>query len=334
MRGRRQFLLAASGVLAMRLGQAQTPSKVHRIGWLASGLRPDPSTPNVPYESFMREMQELGYVEGRNLKVDEKYAGGRSEQLAEHAAELVRIPVDIILATTTTSTAAAKKATQTIPIVMGSAANPIAAGLIGSLSQPGANVTGSTLETADTAAKRLTLLKEAVPRLRRVAALHPASLRSFGVVSQWIQDSQSAAQQLGVALTLVDLPIDDVATWDQVFQKIATDKLDGATVLETPTYLAYRDKLTALALRNRIATVFPFREQAEAGGLMAYGADLADLYRRAAHFVDRILKGAKPADLPVEQPTKFTLVVNLKTATALGITLPRSILVRADRLIE
>jgi putative ABC transport system substrate-binding protein len=331
---RRQFLIATGALLAAPLARAQQAGKVYRVGWLGSGLRPTASTSNVSYETFMRQMRELGYVEGRNLRVEQRYGEGRSERLAEHAVELVRIPVDVIVATTTTSTAAASKATRTIPIVMGSAANPIAAGLIASLSQPGDNITGSTLETADTAAKRLALLKEAVPGLRRVAALHPAQLRSFGIVSQWLKDNQAAAQHVGVNLTPVDLPIDDHSRWDDVFRKVAADGLDGATVLETPTYLAYRAKLAELALRHRLATVFPFREQAEEGGLMAYGADLADLYRRAAHFVDKILKGAKPADLPVEQPTKFTFVVNLKTAKALGITIPRSILVRADRLIE
>lgn len=282
----------------------------------------------------MRQMRELGYLEGRNLRVEQRYGEGRSDRLAEHAAELARIPVDVIVATTTTSTAAARKATRTIPIVMGSAANPVAAGLIASLSRPGENITGSTLETTDTTAKRLALLKEAVPGLRRVAALHPAEFRSFGVVSEWLKDNQASAGHVGVTLTPVDLPIDDPSKWDEVFRKVAANGLNGATVLETPTYLAYRARLAELALKYRLATIFPFREQAEAGGLMAYGADLADLYRRAAHFVDKILKGAKPADLPVEQPTRFTFVVNLRTAKALGVTIPRSILVRADQLIE
>lgn len=282
----------------------------------------------------MQRMREFGYVDGRNLIVEQRYGEGRPERLAEHAAELVSIPVDVIVATTTTSTAAASKATRTIPIVMGSAANPVAAGLIASLSRPGGNVTGSTLETADTTAKRLELLKEAVPGLRRVAALHPAQLRSFAVVSEWLKDNEAAARQVMVALRAVDLPVDDQSKWDEVFRKAAADGFDGATVLETPTYLAYRARLAEIALRHRVATVFPFREQAEAGGLMAYGADVTDLYRRAAYFVDKILKGAKPADLPVEQPTKFTFAVNLNTAKALGIKIPRSTLVRADRLIE
>lgn len=282
----------------------------------------------------MRQMRELGYVEGHNLRVEQKYGEGRSDRLAEHAAELARIPVDVILATTTTSAAAARKATRTIPIVMGSAANPVAAGLIASLSRPGENITGSTLETTDTTAKRLALLKEAVPGLLRVAAVHPAGLRSFGVVSEWLKDNQVAAGHVGVMLTPVDLPIDDVSKWDDVFRKAAANGLNGATVLETPTYLAHRVRLAELALKYRLAAIFPFREQAEAGGLMAYGADVADLYRRAAHFVDKILKGAKPADLPVEQPTKFAFVVNLRTARALGVAIPRSILVRADQLIE
>ena len=271
---RRQFLIATGALLAAPLARAQQPGKAYRVGWLSSGLRPAASTPNVSYEAFMQRMRELGYVEGRNLLVEQRYGEGRPERLAEHAAELARIPVDVIVATTTTSTAAASKATRTIPIVMGSAANPVAAGLIASLSRPGGNVTGSTLETADTTAKRLELLREAVPGLRRVAALHPAQLRSIAVVSEWLKDNQAAARHLGVALTAVDLPIDDHSGWDDVFRKAAVDGLDGATVMETATYLAYRAKLAELALRHRVVTIFPFREQAEEGGLMAYGADV------------------------------------------------------------
>lgn len=329
---RRGFLIATGALLAAPLALAQ--EKAHRIGWLGSGLPPAPSTPNVSYEAFLQRMAQLGYVEGRNLRVEQRYGEGKLELLAQHAVDLARMPVDVIVATTTTSTAAAAKATRTIPIVMGSAANPVASGLVGSLARPGGNITGSTLETADTAAKRLALLKEAVPRVRRVAAMHPAKLRSTGVVAQWLKDNEGAAQQVGVALAQIDLPIDDHETWAAVFAKVAAEGFDGAAVMETPTYMAYRAKLAELALKHRLATVFPFREQAEAGGLMAYGADVVDLYRRAAVFVDKILKGAKPGDLPVEQPTAFTLVVNLNTARALGIKLPQSILVRADRVVE
>lgn len=282
----------------------------------------------------MYRMRELGYVEGRNLIVEQRYGEGRPEQLAERAAELVRVPVDVILATTTTATAAASKATRTIPIVMGSAANPVAAGLIASLSRPGGNVTGSTLETADVTGKRLELLKESVPGLRRVAAMHPAELRSIAVVAHWLKDNETAARQLGLTVTPVDLPIDGHGRWDEVFRNTAADGLGAATVMETPTYFANRSKLAELSVNYRLAAIFPFREQAEEGGLMAYGADLIDLYRRAAYFVDKILNGANPAELPVEQPTKFTFIVNLKTAKALGIAIPRSILLRADRVIE
>lgn len=249
---RRHLLICTGAVLAGPAGRAQESGKAYRVGWLSSGLPPAGSIPNVSLEAFMQRMRELGYVEGRNLLVEQRYGEGRPERLAEHAQQLVRIPVDVILANSTTATAAASQATRTIPIVMGSAANPLAARLIASLARPGGNVTGLTLETADTTAKRLELLKEAVPGVRRVAALYPATLQSAAVVSEWLKASAAAARKVGVALSPLDLPIDNPAGWDEVFRRAAADGVDAATVMETPTYLSYRARLAELALRHRV----------------------------------------------------------------------------------
>jgi putative ABC transport system substrate-binding protein len=313
---------------------AQQRARIYRIGWLSSGARSPAGTRNASFEAFKQALRELGYVEGRNLVVEERYGEGSPEVTAQRAAELAKMQVNLILATTTTATAAAGKATKTIPIVMGSAANPLATGLVASLSRPGGNITGLTLETSETAGKRLELLQAALPRMRRVAAIHPAEMRDVPAVAQWVKDSAEAARRLGLAFSLVGLHQMQRDTWDDVLRKAAAEGLNAATVMETPTYLAYRVRLAELMLKHRIGAMFGFREHAEVGGLMAYGADLTDLYRRAAGFVDKVLKGAKPGDLPVEQPTKFTFIVNLATARALELTLPQSILVRADEAIQ
>lgn len=328
MRTRRKLLLCLfGGALAPLSLRAQRPTKVYRVAYLSSG--PLPATQNVSLEAFLARMRELGYIEGRNFILEQRYADGSMDRLADLAAELVGIPVDIIVANTTTSTDAARKATRTIPIVMGSNANPLAAGLVNSLARPGGNVTGLTLETSDVTAKRLELLKELMPSLRKVGALYPGEIRTFPVVVQWLHDNEAAARRLGLSLTQIDLGFDQ-GRWDEIFRKIAADGVSAVTVIETSTYFTRRASLAQHALRHRIATAFSFREQAEEGGLMAYGADVVDLYRRAAGFVDRILKGANPAELPVEQPTKFTFVVNRNTAAALGVRIPRSIELRAE----
>lgn len=331
--GRRSTVMTIGAVLALP-AFAQQSAKVYRIGLLTSGAPPPPGTRNLNYEAFRQALRELGWVEGRNIVIDERFGEGKPEATAARAAELVQMKVDLIVATTTTATAAAGKATQSIPIVMGSAANPLATGLVASLSRPGGNITGLTLETSETAGKRIELLQFALPGLRRIAAIHPSEMREVPAVKQWINDSAAAAKRLGLIFAPLGLHQAEREGWDQVLRKAAAEGLRAATLMETPTYLAYRLRLAELTLKHRIATIFPFREHAEAGGLMAYGADLVDLYRRAAGFVDKILKGAKPGDLPVEQPVKFTFVVNLKTARAMSLAFPQDILVRADRVIE
>ena len=326
----RRKLLATLLVLAIAPvpSHAQHPAKVYRVGFLSSGPR---TTRGVALQAFLGRMRELGYIEDRNLIVEQRYADGKSDRLAALAAELVRIPVDVVVANTTTSTAAARKATRTIPIVMGSNANPVAAGLVDSLARPGGNVTGLTLETDDLAAKRLELMKELMPSLRTVGAMYAGEIGDFPVVVQWLRDSESAARALGLSLRRIDLGFNP-SRWDEVFRRAARDGVGAVTVIESAPYFVHGPELARHAIRHRIATMFPFREQAEAGGLMAYGAEVADLFRRAADFVDRILRGANPAELPVEQPTKFAFVVNRKTAEALGVAIPQSTLLRAEIL--
>jgi len=216
---------------------------------------------------------------------------------------------------------------------MAGAANPVAAGLIASYARPGGNVTGVSLETAEVTAKRVELLKEALPSLRRVAALYPADRRSFPVVAQWLRDSEAAARQLGLSMEQVDLGREP-GQWEPVLQDVSRRGIVAATIIEGPTYYVHRVPLVEAALKARLAVMFPFPEQAEAGGLMAYGADVAQINRRAADFVGKLLKGARPEDLPVERPTRFPFIINLKTAKALGLTMPQSVLIRADELIQ
>lgn len=266
-----------------------------------------------------------------------RFAGGEQTILEKLAAELAEAKVDVIVVGSVSAATAAANATNAIPIVMATAADPVAAGLVESLARPGGNVTGLSLETAALVAKRLQLLKEAVPGLRRVAAFYPAdfgaNLGGFRVVDVWLLESERAADAMGMRLEMLVLGLAP-EQWDEAFKNAKSQGIEAITVLEAPQYLAQRAWLAEAALRHRLPSMLPFAEQAEAGALMAYGAATQDLWRRAAVYVDKILKGAKPADLPVQQPLKFELVLNLATAKALGITIPKSILLRADRVIE
>jgi putative tryptophan/tyrosine transport system substrate-binding protein len=324
---------AASALLAAAPGLAQQSGRTYRLGLLSTGPTPTASRPNPNVKAFRSALRELGYIEGRNLVIEERYADGKRDRLAELARELTRANVDVILAATTLAAAEAQRVTRTTPIVMGSAADPVAAGLIASLGRPAGNVTGLTLETPDLIAKRLELLKETLPALRRIGAFYPGEWRSFAVVARWIEASQAAARELGLPLEMMDLSLEP-ERWDAVFREAAAAGIDAVMVMETGVYFSHGARLAQACVKSRLPGIFPFREQAEAGGLMAYGANVADLWRRAAGYVDRIFKGANPGDLPVEQPTKFDLVINAKTAKALGITLPQSIRLRADKVIE
>jgi putative ABC transport system substrate-binding protein len=311
---------------ASLVGEAQQPLRVARIGYLESGSAAS-ATPYV--EAFRRGLRDLGWVEGQNIAIELRYAEGKFDRLPELAAELVRLKVDLIFASTTPAALAAKQATTTIPIVIGFVADPVGSGLVASLARPGGNITGWTHLGLELRGKNLQLLKQAVPGAARIGALwnpanpvHVASLKPL----------EAAALTLKVQLHLVG--VQDPKELERAFSALARKRVEALTVLPDGMFLAQGDLIIALAARHRLATIYGIRELAEAGGLMAYGASLSDMYRHGASFVDRILKGAKPADLPVEQPTKFELVINLKTAKALGLTIPPSVLVRADRVIE
>jgi putative tryptophan/tyrosine transport system substrate-binding protein len=318
-------VLFALGVTA----EAQQPKKVPRIGYLSSF---DPARESTRSEAIRLALRELGYVEGQNIATEYRYSEGKPDRAPELAAELVRLKVDIIVvAGGGTWVRAAKNATKTIPIVMvGVGTDPVVAGLVESLARPGSNVTGVTTLSTELGGKRLELLKEAVPKLARVAALYePANPASVREVKELLP---VAARALG--LTIQPWEVRDANGFEKVFTALNKDRPDGLYVTSGPLVRAHQKRIVGLTLKSRLPSMYYDREFVDAGGLMSYGADLADSYRRVAYFVDRILKGAKPADLPVEQPTKFELVINLKTAKQIGVTIPPEVLARASRLIK
>ena len=308
---------------------AQQPKKVPLIGYLSNGV---PATESTRAETIRLDLRQLGYIEGQNIAFEYRYAEGKRDRYPELAAELVRLKVDIIVvAGGTGPTRAAKNATKTIPIVMtGLGADPIEASLIESLARPGGNVTGITLLARELGGKRLELLKEAVPKLARVAVLYdPAASSPVHEVKEVLP---VAARALGLTIRSWEARAAD--GFEKVFAAINKERPDGLYVTGGPLMLANRKRIAGLALKSRLPSMYVRREFVEAGGLMSYGADIVDSYRRVAYFVDRILKGAKPADLPVEQPTKFELVINLKTAKQIGLTIPPELLARASSLIK
>ena len=307
---------------------AQEPKKVPRIGYLSSG---NPTSEAARAEAIRLALRERGYVEGQNIATEYRYAEGKRDRLPELAAELVRLKVDIILVSTGGSTQAAKNATKTIPIVMiGAGADPVEAGIIDSLARPGGNVTGVTNLATGLAGKRLELLKEAVPKLARVAVLYDPG-NSTGVLNVK-EDLPVAARAL--KLTVRSWEIRDADGFERLFAALNKERPDGLYVLGGPLMFANGQRIASFALKSRLPSVYNRKEYVDAGGLMYYGADLADSYRLVAWYVDKILKGAKPADLPVQQPTKFELVINLKTAKQIGVTIPPELLARATRLIK
>jgi putative ABC transport system substrate-binding protein len=320
---RRTFIAtSAAAILATPLAaEAQQAGKVYRVGFLRDGPPPETFV-----ESLRQGLRELGYVEGQHITIE--YGLARTaEELPAAAARLVNLKVDVILASGTPPVPAAKNATQTIPIVFVASIDPVATGMVVSLARPGGNVTGFAGIHADLMGKRLELLGEAVHKLSRVAVVCQATNPGN---AEYIRHVELAARTLGVQLQL--LAVRDSADFERVFSEArgANDLIQFDDVIFT----SHRRQLVELARKHRLPTIYGFKEFVNAGGLMAYGPDYPDLYRRAATYVDKILKGAKPADLPVEQPTKFELVINMKTAKALGLTIPQSLLLRADEVIQ
>ena len=325
---RRDFLLAVGALLVTPLAaEAQQARKVYRIGYLSAPTR---ASVEQALQAFLRKLRELGLVEGQNLIIEYRWADGKAERLPDLAAELVELKVDLIVAPAGSAALAAKKATSSIPIVMLFPADPVGLGLVASLGRPGGNVTGTTLSPGpEIFGKQLQILKEAIPRASRFAIV--ANPAEPGFTFQ-MSEVETAARALGVRLQHVDVrgPED----LDSAFATMARERAEALLVQGSSTFLVHRTRVAELAVKGRLPTMSNFREMVEAGSLMAYGVNMADFIGRSAVFVDKILKGAKPADLAVEQPTKFELAINLKTAKALGLTIPPSVLARADEVIQ
>jgi ABC-type uncharacterized transport system substrate-binding protein len=323
------ILIAVTLLAVVVTAEAQQPKKVPRIGFLSAS---DAARQASPSEGIRLALRELGYIEGQNIAIEYRYGEGKQDRYPEIAAELVRLKVDIIVATGgTVLVRAAKNATKTIPIVMaGAGRDPVEAGLVESLARPGGNVTGITNLSIELGGKRLELLKEAVPKIGRIAVLYDPV--TPGGVRELKEVLPAAMRALG--LTVRSWEVRAADGFEKVFGALNKERPDGLYVTSSPLMNANGKRIAGLALKSRLPSVYTRREDVDAGGLMSYGADRADSYRRVAYYVDRILKGAKPADLPVEQPTKFELLINMKTAKALRLTIPQSILLRADQVIE
>jgi putative ABC transport system substrate-binding protein len=322
------------GLLAAPLpAGAQQPAKVPRIGFLGTV----PTTPH--YEGLRQGLHELGYVEGQSIAIERRYSEGRAERLPELANMLVRLKVDVIVVDACGAPLnAASQATSTIPIVVAACNDDlVATGLISSLARPGGNITGLSELTPELGAKRLELLKEVVPKVRRVAVLwNPSYSERFGPsfrfwTSDWVE-VRNAAQVLG--MTLQSVEIRGPEDFDSAFSAITRERADAMIAFSDPLFVLHGRRIADLAAKNHLPAVYAYREVVDAGGLLSYGPSSTDLFRRAAVYVGKILKGAKPADLPMEQPTKFELVINFKTAKALGLTIPQSLLIRADQAIR
>jgi putative ABC transport system substrate-binding protein len=324
---RELFIALGAGALAWAgAARAQAPAKVRRIGLLSPF---SPSDTALGHQAFRQGLRDLGWVEGKNINIEYRYAEGRSDRLPDLAADLVRLKVDVIVASDNADALVAQKATRTIPIVMASAGDPVATGLVESLARPGGNVTGLSQMTVEMVGKRLELLREMVPKLSRVAVLW--NPQGAAATLNW-KEIQLPARQMGVQLHSLEVRSPD--DFDQALEDATRARADALFIIADPVVVTNLKRIADLAAKSRLPSIFQLSEFADAGGLVAYGPDLADMFRRAATFVDKVLKGAKPGDLPIEQPTKVELVVNLKTAKALGITVPQSVRLRADRVIE
>jgi len=320
------FLLGAMLLATSFSAEAQQTKKVPRVGFLSVGSA---TSMSARVEAFRRGLREQGYVEGQNIVVEYRYAEDKLDRLREFAAELAKLKVDVIVSGGTIATRPAKEAAGTIPIVLAYEADPVRTGLVASLSRPGGNVTGLTSNAEELNGKRLELLKEAIPKLSRVAVIRNPAMPT---AADALKEAEVAAQSLG--LQLQPLEVQGPNDLEGVFQAANKGRAGALMTIGDPVTFTHRKRVADLALKNRLATIHGQIQFAEAGGLIVYGPNDADMYRRAATFVDKILKGAKPADLPVERPVKFDLIINLKTAKQIGITIPPNLLVRANKVIR
>ena len=319
---RREFIRLVGGAAAWPLAALAQQPAMPVIGFLRSG-----QPPKSWVEAFQQGLRERGYVDGQNIVVEFRFTDGSVDQLRQLAEELVRLKVNVILASAGPAAQAAKKATTSVPIVFVGVNNPVEIGLVPSLGRPGGNITGVANNPADLSGKRLELLRELVPKLRRVAVLWDGANPNHPLQLEW---AEAAARTLG--LQLEPMPVRGLNDFDSAFEAVRS--ADGLLYVDSPLFVTHRARLAGLAVTSRLPTIHGIREMVEAGGLMSYGAHFPDLYRRAVTYVDKILIGAKPADLAVEQPTKFELVINLKTAKALSLTVPPALLARADEVLE
>jgi putative tryptophan/tyrosine transport system substrate-binding protein len=320
------WLLAALLLATAAVAKAQQPAKIPRIGYL---IATSPSVIAVRIGAFRRGLHELGYVEGKNIVIDYRYAEGKLDRLPALAAELVRLKVDVIVTAGPTDTKTAKEATRTIPIVMTWDYDPVGSGFVTSLARPGGNITGLSMLAPELSGKQLELLKETVPKASRVAVLSPSTQPGY---TQVLREMDLAAGALKMKLQYLDvLSLKDI---ESAFQAAGKGRAGAVLVLQSPVTGSHRKQLADLAVKSRLPTIYPRSDFVEDGGLMSYGASFVDLSRRAATYVDKILKGAKPADLPVEQPTKFEFIINLKAAKQIGLTIPPNVLARADKVMK
>ena len=306
------------------IADAQQPKKVPHIGFLRVGSSADPHV-----EGFRQGLRELGYVDGRNIAIEYRFTEGKDDRLAEFAADLVRLKVDLIVGGGTRAIIAVKNATQTIPIVMGAASDPVGTGLVASLPRPGGNITGLSLLSPELSGKRLELLKEMVPKVFRIGLLSDTGSAATVPI---LKESQEAARALGLRVQVIEVrsPND----FDSAFTAVKKERVDALNVLNSAVLNVRRKTIVEFATKNRLPAIYADNNFIDAGGLTAYGPHIADVYRRAATYVDKILKGAKPGDLPIEQPKKFELIINLSAAKQIGLTIPPNVLARADKVIR
>ena len=330
---RRTFMALVSGGLlaAPRGAEGQQPAKGARIGYLVTGSLESPET-RALLDAFREGLRERGYVEGQNIVIEYRAADGKLERGPALATELARLKVDLILALNTPAARAVQQATTTIPIVVPVIGDPVGDGLVTSLTRPGGNVTGLTYLGPELVPKRLELLKQALPKVSRVAALWHRGAFSERTTRDMLKATEAAARTLGVQLQLVE--VRGPNELDPAFSTMIIERADALLVFPSTMLFNERKRIVDLAAKHRLPSMAMAKEFVELGGLIAYGASITDLIRRSATYVDKILKGAQPGDLPVEQPTKFELTINLKTAKALGLTIPASVLLQADRIIE